>query len=112
MAGKTTPKAAPKAHPKAPKAASKARPKAHPKAPKAASKARPKARPKAPKAASTKSRSSTSANPWIAHVQRYRASHSCTYKDALRLAAASYRGLESLMNQLSDAFKKVTTNQP
>ena len=38
------------------------------------------------------SSSRPSANPWIAHVQAYRASHACSYAEALQRAKATYRG--------------------
>ena len=52
---------------------------------KAAKKSAPKAAPKTvPKAAS-------SSNPWIAHVQAYRATHACSYAEAMQGAKKTYR---------------------
>ena len=63
------------------KAAKKSAPKAPPKAaPKTAPKTAPKAAP-------------SSSNPWIAHVQAYRATHACSYAEAMQGAKKTYRAL-------------------
>ena len=58
-----------------------------------------------PKAASRKYRRSAQSahnpsSPWISHVQAYRASHRCSFKDALQGASKTYRSIYE-----SDPFK-------
>ena len=40
---------------------------------------------------------SSSSNPWIAHVQAYRASHECSYAEAMQGAKKTYRSLQELI---------------
>ena len=35
-------------------------------------------------------------NAWVQHVQRYRSAHGCSYRDALKGARATYRGMKQL----------------
>ena len=39
--------------------------------------------------------SSSSPNPWISHVQAYRASHGCSYAEAMQGAKKTYRALDN-----------------
>jgi hypothetical protein len=55
-----------------------------------------------------KKSAATSSNPWIAHVQRYRASNSCTYSEALTRARASYyRGPQTYRSAGQEAPPKL-----
>jgi hypothetical protein len=55
-------------------------------------KAMKKATSKASTKATYRGAPSSSSNPWIAHVQAYRASHGCSYAEAMQGAKKTYRG--------------------
>ncbi len=62
---------------------------------KAAKKSAPKVPPKAAPKTVPKAAPSSSSNPWIAHVQAYRATHACSYAEAMQGAKKTYRALTS-----------------
>ena len=45
-------------------------------------------------------------NSWIAHVKKYKDDHSITYKEALKLAGASYKPAPKVPKQQGKGLKR------